>query len=214
MVKLMQWSFFFFGLMIFGLGISVVIKVQYLGIHPWDVLNIALSEKFGFTYGTWSVICGGVLVFISFVLDRSYINIGTFINAMLVGPFVDLYLWLDFLPDASHAWGDYVLMFCGILIMGIGGGLYNAGGIGSGPRDGFMLSIADKTGWSISKVRILVESLVLVIGFLLGGPVFIMTFVFTFIQSPVFQRSYQFFRRILAKRQERVQVHMEHNEHS
>lgn len=197
MVRLVQGLYFFFGLVIFSFGISVAIKVKYLGIHPWDVLNVALYEKFGFTIGTWNIICGFTLVLISFIIDRRYINVGTFLNAVLVGSLVDFFLWSDILPNATHSWTDYVMIFCGILIMGIGGGLYNAAGIGSGPRDGFMLSISDKLRWSITKVRIIVESFVLIIGFLLGGPVFIVTFVFTFIQSPVFARSYQFFRKLL-----------------
>ena|SRR5690625_59755 len=74
--------------------------------------------------------------------------------------------------------------------MGIGGGMYNAGGVGSGPRDGFMLSIADKLAVPISRVRIITETSVLVIELLLGGPVFLFTFVFTFIQSLIFQFVY------------------------
>ena len=64
-----------------------------------------------------------------------------------------------------------------------------AAGIGAGPRDGFMLSVSEKTGLSVSRARIAVESLILIIGFILGGPVFIMTFAYTFIQSPIFQFS-------------------------
>src|SRR5699024_3237233 len=85
---------------------------------------------------------------------------------------------------------DVLVMCVGIVIMGIGGGLYNAAGVGSGPRDGFMLSIADKTGKSVQLVRIVTELVVLVIAFLLGGTIFIFTFIFTFIQSPIFQFVY------------------------
>ncbi|HEU5139384.1 MAG TPA: YitT family protein [Bacillales bacterium] len=198
MVRFAQWMFYFTGLALFSFGISVAIRVKYLGIHPWDVLSVALYDLFGFTIGTWNIIVGFTLIIISFVIDRRYIKIGTFLNAVLVGAFVDLYLWSDLLPEATYTWTDYVMIFCGILFMGIGGGLYNAADVGAGPRDGFMLSLSDKIGWSISKVRIIVESMVLVIGFLLGGPVFIVTFVFTFIQSPVFQRSYKFFSRLLS----------------
>ncbi|GGP09347.1 hypothetical protein GCM10011346_13050 [Oceanobacillus neutriphilus] len=81
-------------------------------------------------------------------------------------------------------------MLMGICIMGFGGGMYNAAGVGSGPRDGFMLSIADKLGAPIGRVRIITECSVLVLGLIIGGPVFIFTFVFTFIQSPIFQATY------------------------
>jgi uncharacterized protein len=35
---------------------------------------------------------------------------------------------------------------------------------------------------------------------LLGGPVFIFTFIYTFIQSPIFQKSFLSFTRMLEKR--------------
>ena len=66
-------------------------------------------------------------------------------------------------------------------------------------RDGFMLSIADKTNLSIRTVRIITESFVLLIGLLIGGPVFIFSFVFTFIQSPVFQLTYEKLTQLLQR---------------
>lgn len=190
MQHVLRWAFFVVGLMFFSLGISITIKVQHLGIHPWDVLNVGLFEIYGFTIGTWNIVCGIILVVISYILDKRYIKLGTFINALLVGLFVDLFLWLDFLPSASHSLIDIVILLTGIVLMGFGGGMYNAAGVGSGPRDGFMLSISDKTGAPIRRVRIITETSVLVIGLLLGGPVFIFTFLFTFIQSPLFQYFY------------------------
>ena len=208
MKRALHWAFFTVGVMIFSLGIAVTINVQHLGIHPWDVLNVAFYEKFGLSIGSWSIIISGLLIIISFILDRRYIKLGTFFNAFLVGLFVDLYLWLDFLPQARETWIDVVIMIVGIIIMGFGGGMYNAGGVGSGPRDGFMLSLSDKTGMSIGRVRIIVETLVFVIGLSIGGPVFIFTVIFTFIQSPVFQQTYIMFRAVI----ERIELKIEARE--
>ncbi|WP_191272628.1 YczE/YyaS/YitT family protein [Neobacillus kokaensis] len=193
-LKLFQYMLFFMGLIFFGLGNAIAVKVKYVGLHPWEVLNVALYQHFGLTIGTWSVVCGLILILISLIVDRRYINIGTIINAILIGPIMDFFLWLDILPKATNSWIDYFILLSAIVITGIGGGMYVAAGIGAGPRDGFMLSISDKTKLSVSQARIIVESMVLIIGFLLGGPVFIATFIYTFIQSPVFQRSLNFFR--------------------
>ncbi|QKY68336.1 YitT family protein [Lentibacillus sp. CBA3610] len=190
MAHVFRWFIYFIGIMIFSMGITITVNVQHLGIHPWDVLNVALFDLVGLSVGSWAMIISFLLIIVSWILDKSYIKIGTFLNAVLVGAFVDLYMWLDFLPHATNTWIDIVIIMAGIVVMGLGGGIYNAGGVGSGPRDGFMLSISDKTGASIGKVRIIVESGVLVIGLILGGPVFIFTFIFTFIQSPIFQYTY------------------------
>ncbi|MEJ8776594.1 YczE/YyaS/YitT family protein [Pseudogracilibacillus sp. ICA-222130] len=192
------------GLFIFSFGITLSIQMQYLGIHPWDVLSVGLFEKLGLTIGSWNIIIGFFLIFVAFILDKSYIKFGTFTNAILVGVFVDFYMWTGLLPVPTNTMFDICVMLIGIVLMGFGGGLYNAAQIGAGPRDGFMLSIADKVGMSIGKVRIMTECSVLVIGFLIGGPIFIFTFIFTFIQSPIFQYSYEYFNQFLGKVEVRV----------
>ena len=194
--NLIGYTFYFTGLVCFALGAAISIKVKYLGLHPWDVLNVALFEHFGFSIGTWSIIVGLILIGISLLVSKKYVNIGTFLNALLIGPIMDFFLWVDILPDASNNWTDYMLLLTGIIIVGIGGGLYVSGGVGAGPRDGFMLSMSERTGWSVSKARILVESAVLVIGFLLGGPVYWVSFIYTFLLSPIFQFSLKIFTRL------------------
>jgi uncharacterized membrane protein YczE len=194
-----RYTFYFTGLVCFGLGVAFSVKVKYLGLHPWDVLNVALFEHFGLSIGTWSIIVGLFLISISLLVRKKYVNVGTFLNALLIGPIMDLFLWLEILPDASNNWTDYLLLLLGILLIGLGGGLYVSGGVGAGPRDGFMLSISERTGLSVIKARIMVESIVLAIGFLLGGPVFWVTFIYTLILSPIFQFSLKFFTRLRSK---------------
>jgi len=196
-MNLVRYFLFFLGLTFFGLGNAIAVKVKYVGLHPWEVLNVALYQHFGLTIGTWGVMCGLVLIFISFFVARSYISIGTILNALCIGPIMDFFLWLDILPKATNTWVDYLILLCGIIVTGIGGGMYVAAGIGAGPRDGFMLSLSDKTRLSVSQARIIVESLVLVIGLILGGPVFIATFLYTFIQSPIFHHSLKLFKSLV-----------------
>lgn len=194
-----RYTFYFIGLICFGLGVAFSVKVKYLGLHPWDVLNVALFDHFGFSIGTWSIFVGLILIGISLLLNKKYVNIGTFLNALLIGPIMDFFLWLDILPNASNNWTDYLLLLVGISLTGLGGGLYVSGGVGAGPRDGFMLSISERCRLSVVKARIIVELIVLAIGFLLGGPIFWVTFIYTLILSPIFQFSLKFFTRLRAR---------------
>lgn len=199
--------FFLVGLVILSYGISLTIKVQHLGIHPWDVLSVGLFNQFGLTVGTWNLIISGVLILITLFIDKSYIKIGTFLNALISSVFVDLFLFSGFLPTATNSWIDFIIITAGIVIMGIGGGMYSSVGMGAGPRDGFMLSLSSKTGSSIRKVRIITETCILIIGWLIGGPIFIFTFVFTFIQSPIFQFVFLSLTKHLSKLQLKNSVH-------
>ncbi|SIS14692.1 hypothetical protein SAMN05878482_1223 [Peribacillus simplex] len=91
-VRLLRYFIFFLGLTFFGLGNAIAVNVQ----------NVALFQRFGFTIGTWSVICGLVLVLIAFVVDRKYISIGTFLNALSIGPIMDFFLHLNILPHETE----------------------------------------------------------------------------------------------------------------
>ena len=193
---IIRYSFFFAGLLLFGLGNAMAVKVKYLGLHPWEVLNVSLFQKFGFTIGTWSVLVGLAVISVAWFVNRKFINIGTFLNTLLIGPFMDFFLWLAFFPDATHGLQVYAQLFVAILITSIAGGLYVAGGVGAGPRDGFMLSLSERTKLSVSQARMLVECLVLAIGFLLGGPIGIISFLYTFIQSPIFQVTLRWFQKL------------------
>lgn len=190
---IIRYSFYFSGIVLFGLGSAITVKVKHLGLHPWDVLNVALFQHFGISIGFWSVMVGLALIVVSFFSARKYVNIGTFLNALLIGPILDFFLWSDWLPNPTYTWIDYLILLTGIVIIGLGGGLYVSGGVGAGPRDGFMLAVSERTGYSVRKARIIVESIVLVIGFILGGPVFWTTFFYTFVLSPIFQTSLKFF---------------------
>lgn len=191
--------FYSLGIILFGLGSAITVKVQYLGLHPWDVLNVALFNIFGISIGFWSVMVGLLLIGVSFFVARKYVKIGTFLNALLIGPVLDFFLWTGWLPDPTHTRLDYLILLTGIVIIGTGGGLYVSGGIGAGPRDGFMLSMSERFGYSVRKARIVVESLVLLLGFILGGPVFWTSFFYTFILSPIFQFSLKFFSRLQSR---------------
>lgn len=129
-----RWLFYFIGLLTFSYGITIALSMQHLGIHPWDVLAVALFEKLGLSIGTWAIIISLILIIVSWFLDKSYIKLGTFLNGVLVGAFVDLFLWIDFLPNASLTWTDSLIMIGGMVVMGIGGGLYNSAQVGSGPE--------------------------------------------------------------------------------
>ncbi|WP_209121707.1 YitT family protein [Alkalihalobacillus sp. BA299] len=178
------------GLIIVSYGIAVSIQVQHLGIHPWDVLYIALNNNLGLTIGTWNVLIGIFLLFITFRLNRSYIKMGTFLNVLLVGPIVDFFLFLDVFPHSPNGMVDILLLIVAIAFIGTACGMYTAANFGAGPRDGFILAISEKSRMSIRKTRIILESAVLVLALILGGPVFIFTFIYTFIMSPIFQWSY------------------------
>ena len=63
-------------------------------------------------------------------------------------------------------------------MVGFGSALYITCGLGPGPRDGLMTAIHNRSGVRIGRVRLAIESSVLVAGWLLGGTVGLGTLLF------------------------------------
>jgi uncharacterized membrane protein YczE len=162
--------------MAFGLDLMIVAD---FGATPWDVLHVGLFQHIGLTIGTWSIIVGFFVLAISAVIMRQWPKLGAYLNMLLVGIFMDIILKLPLLVTPESMIGKIMMFIAGVIINGIGMGIYISAQLGAGPRDSFMLAVTARTGWKVSHVRRLMEVIVLVIGWLLGGPVFIGTIIFS-----------------------------------
>ncbi|TXC89551.1 YitT family protein [Metabacillus litoralis] len=179
----LRWSFFIFGILVLALGISLTIKGEQLGIGPWDVFHYGLFIQMGLTIGSWSIIIGFLLLFISSIVNKAWPKVGAFINMLFLGIFIDFFNWI--LPTIESLTGAILAFIIGVLFVGLGIGLYVSADFGAGPRDSIMLVIVDKTGWSIQWVRNGIEVLVFVLGWMLGGPVGIGTLIIAFGLGPI-----------------------------
>lgn len=162
---------FILGLLIMSFGIVLLIQAN-LGSAPWDVLNIGLFYRIGLTIGSWTIIVGFFVLFLSSLLSKSMPQIGAFLNMLLVGVFIDLFLWLPFVKTPSTLFGREIMFLLGLIVMAYGMGFYISARLGAGPRDSLMIVLSKKFHWKISTTRMLMEAVVLTIGWFLGGPVF------------------------------------------
>ena len=68
----------------------------------------------------------------------------------------------------------------GVLLVGLGSGIYLTANLGPGPRDGLMTGLQRVTQYPIAWVRVCIEISVVGVGWLLGGTVGIGTLLFAF----------------------------------
>ena len=192
-----RWLFFISGLIVLALGFTMVIKADRLGIGPWDVLNVGLFKNFGLTIGTWAILVGLAVIVSTVVFTRKIPQIGTFLNMLLVGVFIDVFNWM--IPEIETLAGQSAMFVIGLVIAGYGVGIYVAPRIGAGPRDSLMLLLVEKTGLSISVIRTTMEVSVAFIGWLLGGPVGIGTIAVAVFTGKIVQISLPQFERLLKR---------------
>ncbi|MBT2688034.1 YitT family protein [Bacillus sp. ISL-47] len=175
---------YLFGLLVMSLGIVLLI-VADLGATPWDVLHVGLYYQFGLTIGSWSVIVGIFILAIAAIISKEFPQVGAFLNMVLIGLFIDMYLFLPFMQTPNALGGKMMMFASGLVIYCYGMGMYISAQFGAGPRDSLMIALTAKTGWKVRNVRALMEVIVLAIGWLLGGPVFWGTIVLSLMVGPI-----------------------------
>ena len=171
------------GLAMYGISLAMFIRAG-LGLDPWDVFHQGVSQKTGFSIGV-VVIAVSFLVLLLWIPLRQMPGIGTIANAVLVGLFADLGLWL--IPEFSHLGGQIAMLAGAVILNGIASACYIGARLGPGARDGLMTGLVRRTGWSVRLVRTGIEVVVLAVGFLLGGSVGVGTVVYALAIGPIVQ---------------------------
>ena len=197
MLKPIRWNTFIrdlvviqIGFLLYGLAIALIIRAN-LGTGTWVVLEVALANILGIKIGTMTVYMGFFVLFIALAL-REQVGWGTLGNILSIGPWLNLSL--DWIGTPTDNLPLQIGMFLsGILIQGIATAVYIGVDAGAGPRDSLMLAIHRTTGVSIRLARGAIEVIVVLIGWLLGGPLGFGTVVFALLIGPSVQWAFRLF---------------------
>ena len=130
------------GLVLFGTGLAMMLNAR-LGVPPWDVLHQGLYRQFGLTIGTWSIIVS-VLVLALWIPLKERFGIGTILNAVLVGVFLDLYDLIGIVPELSNLPLGIAVMVAGLFAMSLGQYFYMTAALGCGPRDTLFVGLGKR----------------------------------------------------------------------
>lgn len=158
------------GCTILALGIVLSVKAN-VGPPSWDVLHLAIGQRLGLSLGLASIVTSGIIIVITLVLGGAWtVSWGTLANSLLIGGAIDVLLWLG-IPDPSATVARLVYLLAGMFCLALGSVLYTRVGLGAGARDGLILLLSQRLPLTVGRVRVLLESLVVLSGWLLGGPV-------------------------------------------
>ena len=168
------------GLIVFGAGDAVLIAAG-IGNTPWTVLAEGIAINLGWTIGKATFLVS-VLVLLFWIPLREKPGIGTILNAILIAATIEVLLPILPTPDLLSM--QLAQVIAGVVMIGIGSGLYLTANLGPGPRDGTMTGLTKVTGVSIGRVRGVIEISVLLIGWMLGGTFWIGTIIFAILIGP------------------------------
>ena len=164
------------GLFLFGLGEAIIIG-SGSGVSPWTVLAQGISSKTDLSIGMATFLIS-IFILIFWVPLKQIPGIGTILNAIIIASAIDL--TLGYIPKPELIYLKILQASFGILIVGIGSGIYLTSNLGPGPRDGLMIGLQQKTNTSIPLIRTIIEITAVTVGWFLGGIVGIGTILFVF----------------------------------
>ena len=160
------------GSIVAAYGITLALYAGFGGATI-AVLWQGISKTFHVSIGMASMIVAVIMIVFAFFYDRSQIHIGTILYQIVYSFCVDLFA------------NAHVLL--GVIIFAIGTGVYAAATLGRGSYEALTFSLAEKNGWQVKIVRMILDIVMVIIGVLLGGKFGICTIVTIIISGPVIQ---------------------------
>lgn len=178
------------GLFLYGFAIAMMLRGA-LGASPWDVLSQGVVLHSGLNFAIVTNVIGA-LVLLLWIPIRQKPGVGTILNVLLIGPSIEVGLWM--LPSPDSLLTQALLLAGGLVLLAAATGLYIGARFGPGPRDGLMTGIHRRMGWPIWAVRTSIEVTVLAAGWLLGGTVGVGTLAFALLIGPLVNLTLPLFR--------------------
>ena len=169
----------------FGAALS---QTMNMGLDPFTAINTGASELLGFTLGNYQLFVNAAILAIILFFDRKIIGWGTIFNLVLVGYMIEFFISMleSFIDPTQFAFIVQLLItVVAILIFTFGVALYMDADLGVSPYDAIAPVITDRVSASYKTVRIIQDIVVVIIAWILGGPVGVSTFITGFLAGPL-----------------------------
>jgi uncharacterized membrane protein YczE len=185
----LEWLQIAAGLAVFSLGVHLTIFAN-IGLAPWDCLGMGVAKHTPLNYGL-SMTIMSVFILILDLLLKERIGFGTIIDALLTGNIIQFYNDINPFPMNESLPAGILYMLAGFVLMAVGMRIYMAAGQCCGPRDSLLVGLGKRMPRiPIGVVEIIIWAVVLLAGWLLGGPVGIGTLISTFGAGAIMQMVY------------------------
>lgn len=178
------------GLFIFAFGVYLTIQAN-VGLAPWDAFSMGVSYHVPLTYGDIVTLTGFVILAIDLLLKEK-IGLGSILDVCIVGKSVDLFTWLDIVPQLHNIWIGIPVLLAGLAIEAFAMGIYMAQGLSCGPRDALLVAMGKRLKkFPIGAVKMIIDGFAVAIGFILEAKVGIGTVVAVFGMGFILQGAFK-----------------------
>ena len=134
---------------------SLIFLGDNMKFKKYAILWQGLTNVTGMSIGTSSLIVAVAMIIFALFYDRKQINIGTILYQIIYSFFVDVFTKIQHYTDIKAV--NFVIMLLGIAIFSFGTGIYSAADFGRGSYEAVTFSLAEKNGWKIKIVRMVLD---------------------------------------------------------
>ncbi len=127
-------------------------------------------------------------------MDRTRIGIGTIINGLMVGTFADLFFQTGISVTSESILLNMCNFIIGTAIMSSGIAIYICADLGGEAGiDSIMILLSKKFDKPVNHIRIVLDILIGMIAWLIGGKIFVGTVLAMFLNGPIIGMAIRYF---------------------
>ena len=172
------------GSVVAAYGIALAMYAGFGGA-TLAVLWQGISKTFGISIGAASFVVALAMILFAAIYDRKQLHIGTVLYQIVYSICVDLFANLHVYSE--YKWINFFIMLLGVILFAAGTGLYASTSLGRGSYEAVTFALAEKNGWQVKIVRMILDVIMVVAGVLLGGKFGVCTVVTVIVSGPVIQ---------------------------
>jgi uncharacterized membrane protein YczE len=191
------------GVIMIGIGLAFNSSAM-LGNDPIAVFYDGVRNLLGFpreSLGMVNNIINYTIVGIMLILGRQYVKIGTFIYTLPMGSFITMgFKIYELLGIPNTLNGRILTAFCGCIMLFVGIGIFISANIGMDPCTGIVMMVKDRIKRDYRVCKIICDICMLVLGFVFGGKMGVVTVIAAFVGGPMIQKVSEVFEKRVINR--------------
>lgn len=179
----------FISVFLMGVGVAILDQLGF-GTDPCSVLNLGMSRMLGWSFGNYQLTFNLVLIVLILLMKEARrIGLGTLANMVVVGYAADFSTWIINMvhPLYNDPMLVKVLVFIPTLVMFmVAASFYMVVDLGVAPYDAMPQIISSRVKkLNFTTIRVIWDVSAMVIGYLVGGTVGVVTIIMGFFLGPL-----------------------------
>lgn len=180
------------GLVLYQLGASIL-KLSGFGLDPFNVLvqgfynSMNLENLSFFTYGCVHILISALLTFMLFLLNRSFVTLGTILCMFLGGPIIDVFslILTPVYENYTNSTYIYLMFIAGFVMLTYGFTMMLHSKAGLSPNELIVESFTNQKKKNSYWVRLVVYLVYAFAGFIIGGSIGFATLLCLAVTTPL-----------------------------